>query len=92
MCQEWKSGVKIGNAMCAGRPIITQHSAAFRELAPIGSAIETEADLDRAFELWADVEQRATALNQTRAEGLTLDRVAARYRRILMDVQKRQAA
>ncbi len=86
MCREWKSGVKIVNAMAAGRPIITQDNAAFRELAPIGTTVTDEQSLYAALDKYADHGLRQSAITQSRAEALTLDRVAARYRRILMDV------
>ncbi len=86
MCREWKSGVKVGNAMASGRPIITQDSAAFRELAPIGTAIMDETSLNAALDKYADQAVRQSAVSQSRAETLTLDHIAARYRRILMDV------
>lgn len=92
ICREWKSGVKIVNAMAMGRPIITQRSAAFGELAPIGTAVETDDQLARAFDLYADRDQRASACAQSRADALALDRVAARYRLILRDVAARVAA
>lgn len=83
ICREWKSGVKVVNAMAAGRPIVTQHGAAWRELHPVGSVIETEASLGRALDAWSDVAERQLALEQPGAAGLTVDAIAADYRKAI---------
>jgi glycosyltransferase involved in cell wall biosynthesis len=88
MCREWKSGVKIVNAMAAGRPIITQDNAAFRELSPIGTTVTDHQELAAAFDKYADHALRQSAVSQSRAEALTLERVSARYRRILLDAHQ----
>jgi hypothetical protein len=88
MCREWKSGVKIVNAMAAGRPIITQDNAAFRELSPIGTTVTDHLELASAFDKYADQALRQSAVDQSRSEALTLERVAARYRRILLDAHQ----
>jgi glycosyltransferase involved in cell wall biosynthesis len=88
MCREWKSGVKIVNAMAAGRPIITQDNAAFRELSPIGTTVTDPQELAAAFDKYADQALRQSAVSQSRSEALTLERVAARYRRILLDAHQ----
>jgi hypothetical protein len=36
VCRHWKSGVKLVNAIAAGRPVVTQPSAAFSEIEPVG--------------------------------------------------------
>src|SRR5262245_12343343 len=54
ICREWKSGVKLGNAIVAGRPVITQDSAAFREMNPVGCTIESEMDLESARNRYAE--------------------------------------
>lgn len=92
MCREWKSGVKLVNAMAVGRPIISQMTAAFSEVLADGPAIERFDALPVAFDRLSDLMRRDNAVDQARARGLTLDQVAARYRLILRDVAERKAA
>jgi hypothetical protein len=40
ICREWKSGVKLANAIAAGRPVLTQDTAAMRELRRQARVIE----------------------------------------------------
>ncbi len=89
-CREWKSGVKIVNAMAAGRPIISQDCAAVRELQPAGSTIETPDRLDQAFDEWEQHIWRASAVDQCldQAPAFTLEAVAERYRQILQTVRQ----
>ena len=84
MCREWKSGVKIVNAIAAGRPIITQDCAAAHE---IGARI-TEDRLDEALDLVSPLQFRlgAVATSNVTAWQFTLDAVTARYRQILAGV------
>lgn len=73
MPREWKSGVKVLNAMAVGRPIISQAMASAREIQPPGhSLIETEGELEAALDLWADRDLRAAVAEQCAA-------VAPRY-------------
>jgi hypothetical protein len=85
ICREWKSGVKIVNAIAAGRPVITQDSAAVRELRPPGSVIEAPKDLSTVFEVWASQTNRAIVVDacRERAPAFTVQAVADRYRQIL---------
>jgi hypothetical protein len=82
ICRAWKSGVKLVNAICAGRPIITQASAAWHELAPAGSLVSSVADLDRALEAWteADVRRQVADEAMARAPLYTVQAVAGAYR------------
>lgn len=91
ICREWKSGVKVSNAIGARRPIITQYTAAYRELRAPGSAIETWDHLEAAFEFWApEAHRRAAAVEcDTLAEPLSLAQVAGRYCAILEDACRR---
>lgn len=91
MCQEWKSGVKLGNAMAAGRPVITQESAAFREMRPVGCTVQTAADLARAFDRWTPLDTRQTAVSQS-VTPYALSTIAAQYRSLLSGIRKGQAA
>lgn len=84
ICREWKSGVKLVNAMAAGRPVITQDSAAWRELKPVGSLVETQTDIDAALDRWARPGVRWQASEMSRV--YLCDMVAQQYRKILEGV------
>lgn len=88
ICRAWKSGVKLVNAMLAGRPVITQPSAAARELGPAGSVIETPAELSAAFDLWRDPVRRASVAQSaaTHAKSLSVSALATRYTALLADL------
>lgn len=94
MSRHWKSGVKIANALAAGRPLITQACAASDELGVIGSVIETEADLVAAFDKWSGQDRRgaAAAACAQLAPTVTLETVASRYRAVLQSACSRQEA
>lgn len=87
MCREWKSGVKLVNAMASGRPMITQDSAAWREIRPVGCTVQTQAELSRAFDLWGSHPMRQTAVDQDWAR-YALASVANTYQQVLSDVGK----
>lgn len=82
MCQEWKSGVKLVNALTAGRPIVTQNSAAWREIRPAGVVIEKPEELPEAFDCWTGVDARQMATQGT-FEPYALPAVAMNYRMLL---------
>lgn len=86
-CRRWKSGVKYANSIAAGRPVITQTCAAFTEMRPPGTAIETDAELNAALDHWSDYGARLDAA--TDAEQIVghyhLETVAERYLRILRE-------
>ena len=84
ICREWKSGVKVVNAIAAGRPLISQDSAAVRELGPVGTVVEGPADLVRALDFWTPASTRAIATDQASAD-LNLAAVAETYRQILAE-------
>lgn len=90
ICREWKSGVKVVNAIAAGRPLIGQESAACRELLPQGTMVNAPQELDNAFDYWADLEPRQsiTAI----CSALPVSAVAHRYREILSTVGRPCAA
>lgn len=83
MCREWKSGVKLVNALAAGRPIITQDSAAFREIRPFGMAIEKPEELSDAFGMFASVKAREQAARNRTYEQYTIHAIAMNYRMLL---------
>lgn len=92
MCREWKSGVKVVNAIAAGRPLITQPCAAVRELVPSCSIVHSPSEIGAAFDLWADRTIRAGVVKESSARWATwsLPAVADRYRDILQRVVKGQ--
>ncbi len=59
ICREWKSGVKLVNAIAAGRPVLTQASAAASELQPPGSILMSVGDIGTAFDAWTGYAPRA---------------------------------
>lgn len=93
VCRRWKSGVKYVNAIAAGRPVITQASAAWDELQPSGCLVERSDELEHALHslLPADVRQRCFAETQRLAPRYTLVNVAHHYREILQDCARRAA-
>ncbi len=94
ICREWKSGVKVVNAIAAGRPLITQQTAAVRELRSPGSVVESERDLQIAFDVLSSWEWRTRTMEECEAlaPSLQLQSVAARYLAILQTVEARCAA
>lgn len=88
ICREWKSGVKVVNAIAAGRPFISHDSAAVRELQPVGSVIESVDQLESKLDFWGlrSSRETAAAMSTDDAPTLTLDAVASRYRDILSKV------
>jgi hypothetical protein len=85
ICREWKSGVKVVNAIAAGRPLISQDSAAMREIGAAGSVVETPAQLDEALDRWSDVQARTfvTEVSRDRSLAYRLESIAAHYRQVL---------
>jgi len=82
MCREWKSGVKVVNAMAADRPLISQDCAAVRELNPDGSVITCKYGLNEALDVWAPNDKRCATLPRP----LPVDAVAGQYQTILSKV------
>lgn len=89
ICREWKSGVKVVNAIAAGRPIIMQGCAAWRELGGFFVTIEhPEAGgltLGQVLDHWSNVEHREAPYRAALEDApkYTLAAVADRYRSIL---------
>lgn len=88
ICREWKSGVKLVNAMVAGRPVIGQASAAWAELDPAGTVIETPDALEAAFDAWSPSapRQAVAEAGHAHAARFALDAIAARYRALVEEV------
>ena len=88
MPREWKSGVKIANAIAAGRPVLSQPTAAIRELRPVHVSIDevpSAAVVEWALESLLAPDLRAWAYDvaQQSAPALRLPAVADRYVEIL---------
>lgn len=85
ICREWKSGVKVVNAIAAGRPLIGQDCAARRESIHFGSVVESVDQLGVALDYWADYHERAIVVEwaTTRATRVTVEAIAAQYRTVL---------
>lgn len=89
MPREWKSGVKVLNAIAAGRPILSQEMASVREIRPFGhTRVETAADIEDAFEAWRDPVKRQAVADWCLAAAPTHDvqAVARYYRQVLEGV------
>lgn len=88
ICREWKSGVKIVNAIAAGRPLIAQPSAAARELEPVGAVIDLPTVLDDELDHFAPVSNRIlpSQWGREHAPAFTLEAVAGRYLEVLSTV------
>jgi hypothetical protein len=94
ICRQWKSGVKLVNAICAGRPVITQESAALREVAPDHSIVETAEDVARALDAWAPFETRRQVVVRARIRAVefALPTLAQSYRAAVVSVCKERTA
>lgn len=93
ICRSWKSGVKHVNAIVAGRPILTQPTAAHTELAPVGALVDTIEALTQGVRLVTCRETRDAAYQQglARANAFSVEAIAERYRPILAGAQRRAA-
>lgn len=83
MCREWKSGVKLVNAIAAGRPILRQDTAAAHDLCPAGTQIATTQDLSDALDEWTDCATRQAVVESSTAGSFAVESVAAVYRTLL---------
>lgn len=93
VCRQWKSGVKYVNAIAAGRPVLTQPSAAFSELPCNGVTAAHQDDLVGALNrlTWEEERQTAYEASLVYAPSFTVDAVAAQYRQILERVARKAA-
>lgn len=93
-CHQWKSGVKHVNAIVAGRPIVSQYSAACRELDARGVVVLRMEDLTDSLRVAALLETRIAAYEYSRTAGCfyQLPAVAREYSDILWKVSRRAAA
>lgn len=93
ICRRWKSGVKCVNALAAGRPLITQPSAAYDELQTPGMVVHEPADLEAAFLAYAPTSVRQSVAAECASLAPGFDRTAvARLYRDVIEATLRQAA
>jgi len=87
MPRHWKSGVKLVNAIAAGRPMLTQASSAMEEISAPGTIVERVDALGPALDSWRDHARRQLAYEHclTLAPQFTLTAIADRYRQILTE-------
>lgn len=80
-CQQWKSGVKHVNAIVSGRPILSQASAAQRELDPVGAVVDTPEQIPEALQtlIRRDVREHAYEEGVRRHKDFALATVARSY-------------
>ncbi len=81
ICRQWKSGVKIVNAILAGRPIVTQTCAAANDLWPSAWRADTAVGIEDALDYWAPVARRQAVADECRtlAPAFSLDALARQY-------------
>lgn len=92
-CRQWKSGVKHVNAIVAGRPMLSQPSAAHDELMPIGTVIE---DVDQVRDalvvlMRRDVRDEAYRTGLIWANEFQVTTIAGRYADLLQQAGRRAA-
>lgn len=94
MCREWKSGVKLVNAGVAGRPIISQGSAAMTEIVTHGCVISLPYHLRDAFDHCQMQTRRQAAFvaAEDSAFAYTVNAISRNYREILKSIARAEAA
>lgn len=92
-CREWKSGVKYVNAVVAGKPVLSQYSAALHEIKPVAYTLDRPELLVEALQHVTSEEARQDAhqMGLKRAASCSVDAVAKQYLSILTDVARRAA-
>lgn len=88
VCRRWKSGVKVVNAIAAGRPILMQDCAAWHELPTYWCPVEDRGhglSLDFLLDHWSKLVHREAPYRAALEDApkYTLDAIATRYREIL---------
>ena len=91
MPRYWKSGVKLVNAIRAGRPVIGQPSAAWTDLQPLGTPVETFGELSDALDAWGPwgARDRVYADSLARAGDYTVEAVGRYYQQQIARVARR---
>jgi hypothetical protein len=92
ICRQWKSGVKVVNALTAGRPLLTQSSAAFREIESCGLVVNDPSDLASALKEYLDpmVRQLVASASAKLAPAYAVSSVAQQYQALIADVMRRK--
>lgn len=85
MCRRWKSGVKVVNAVLAGRPLITQPNAAVEEIDPPEAQVITAFDqfVGACDALTVDRRRLCAAVSMDLAKRYTVTAIAQDYRMML---------
>jgi hypothetical protein len=83
VCRQWKSGVKLVNAIAAGRPVLTQPNAAFSEINPVGVTITDPQCVVAALHQTRELRAEAYRQGLTRVAEFDVSTVAQRYRSIM---------
>jgi hypothetical protein len=93
VCRQWKSGVKHVNALLAGRPIVSQPSAAAHELYQVSETVESQEELTDRLKSVLPLSVREDAYQRGRAMADTyaIDTIARDYLTVLRDVARRAA-
>lgn len=93
VCRRWKSGIKIVNAIVAGRPIVTQPCASRDELLPSPEEpIENTWDLADSIRSSSQIRSYCYEAGLQSGAEFALQNVAEQYRGILRKVAERKAA
>lgn len=84
ICRAWKSGVKVVNALAAGRPMIGQDCAAMREIVPPSSTVADPSLLDAALDYWTpEARWKAQVECRQLVAAYSLDAIAQRMSGII---------
>lgn len=86
LCRRWKSGVKAVNALCAGRPLVTQLSEGWRDINTPAQFVDGWDSLPAALDACADHHFRATtvAIARTQAPAFSVSAIVDTYYRPLL--------
>lgn len=90
-CRQWKSGVKYVNALAAGRPVVTQPSAGFDEIQPVGIQLNEATTLDGPLQQAWEFREMAYDVGRRRAAEFSLDAITKQYRRLFQTVMRKAA-
>jgi hypothetical protein len=93
VCRRWKSGVKYGNAIAAGRPILTQYSPTLNEIQPCWVEVHEHGGVEPALQVLQGREQRHFPFEHgvERVHEFTVESIAQRYAKILRSVARKAA-
>ncbi len=88
ICRRWKSGVKCVNAIAAGRPLVTQASAAVADIQPPGAQVEDPVALEATLASFMSLSVRQAIAETCRAQSAAYTRaaIARQYRAAISTV------